>query len=366
MPLKVLFITHISQAGSPSLAERMLIKGLHLKGIDLTVVSHNQTQECRDLEALGIRFEYFPILKKISLTTVSRIREILLAEDYDVMHLTYGKAITNSLIAARGIPVKIVVFFGSMSVYWHDPSSYLSFLNPRIDKIICISNNVRDHVKKQLRKKYRDKAIRIYRGFDPAGLDSLVPVTRESLNIPQDAFVIGCVATVRKIKGIPYLIEAANSLPEGLPVYFVIVGSDSDSAKIRKLTDSTKYKDNFRLMGKQPVAPAYTAICDLYVQPSITEGLGRAIIEAMSLCKPVIVTDNGGAQELIEEGKCGFVVPAKSSSAISERIIYCYKNRDLLKVIGKNARERIDNYFHINNSVSQTIDLYHELTGKTQ
>ncbi|MCX6226726.1 MAG: glycosyltransferase family 4 protein [Bacteroidia bacterium] len=364
MPIKVLFITYISQAGSSSLAERMLIKGLYFKGIDLTVISNAPTQECSELESLGIRFEYFPITKKISFTTIARIRKILLAEKYDIMHLTYGKAITNSLFASGGIPVKIVVFFGSMSVYWHDPSAYLSFLNSRIDKIICISDNVRDHVMKQLRKKDRNKAIRIYRGFDPGWLGSIVPVTRGSLNIPEDAFVIGCVATVRKIKGIPYLINAANSLPAGLPVYFVIVGRNSDSRKIKKMAEATKYGENFRLTGKQPMATAYTAMSDLYVQPSITEGLGRAIIEAMSLCKPVIVTDNGGAKELIEEGKCGFVVPAKSSAAIAERILYCLKNRDLLKVIGENARERISSYFHIDSSVSQTVDLYREIRGK--
>jgi L-malate glycosyltransferase len=364
MPFKVLFATHISQPGSPSLAERMFVKGLYLQGVDLTVITHCQTKETLELEALGISFEYFPITKKISFSTIERIRNLLLTGKYDIMHLTYGKAITNGIFAAKGIPVKIVVFFGSMSIYWHDPSAYLSFLNSRIDRIICISDNVRDHVKNQLPKRNRNKAIRIYRGFDPLWLGHIVPVTRESLNIPEDAFVIGCVATVRKIKGIPYLIDASNSLPADLPVYFIIVGSNSDSQEVKKLIAATKYKDNFRLLGKQPVAPAYTAICDLYVQPSITEGLGRAIIEAMSLCKPVIVTDNGGAKELINEGECGFVVPAKSSAAIAEKILFCYNNRASLKRIGENASERINSHFHINNSVRQTIDLYQELAGK--
>jgi L-malate glycosyltransferase len=364
MPVKVLFITHISQPGSPSLAERMLLKGLHLNGVDLTVITHCRTQESEELESLGIKFEYFPIIKKISFNTIQRIRKLLIDGHYDIMHLTYGKAITNGILASSGIQVKIIVFFGSMSVYWHDPSAYLSFLNPRLDKIICISDNVRDHVKKQLPDKYRSKAIRIYRGFDPEWLGTIIPVTRESLEIPEDAFVIGCVATVRKIKGIPYLIDAANFLPPDLPIYFVIAGSNSDSKAIKMLTEKTKYNNHFILMGKQPVAPAYTAMCDLYIQPSITEGLGRAIIEAMSLCKPVIVTDNGGAKELIEEGKCGFVVPARSSSAIAEKILYCFNNRHLLKEMGKNAKERINSNFHINNSVSQTIDLYNNISGK--
>ena len=364
MPIKVLFATHISQSGSPSLAERMLIKGLHSQGVDLTVITHNRTQESIELESLGVKLEYFPIFKKISFKTIASIHKLLVEGKYEVLHITYGKAITNGIFAAKGIPVKIVVFFGSMSVYWHDPSAYLSFLNSRIDKIICISDCVRDHVKRQLPKKNQHKAVRIYRGFDPDWLGTIVAESRESLNIPENAFVIACVATVRKIKGIPYLIKAANFIPAGLPIYFIIVGSDSDSQGIRKLAEATKYKDNFRLMGKQPIAPAFTAMCDLYVQPSITEGLGRAIIEAMSLCKPVIVTDNGGAKELIDKSNCGFVVPAKSSEAIAEKILYCFNNRHLLKAMGEMARERINSKFHINNSVTQTIELYNDITGK--
>ena len=361
MSIKVLFVTHISQSGSPSLAERMLIRGLHLTGVDLTVVTHTRTPESVELEKLGVRLEYFPIVKKISFDTIAKIRKMLLTDKYDIMHLTYGKAITNGIFASRGIPVKIVVFFGSMSVYWHDPTAYLSFLNSRIDKLICISDSVRDHVRKQLSKRNRSKAIRIYRGFDPVWLGPIEPVSRESLNIPHDAFVICCVATIRKIKGIPYLIEAANLLPSNLPLYFIIVGNNSDSSFIKKKVAATKYKDNFRLMGRQPKAPAFTAMCNLYVQPSITEGLGRAIIEAMSLYKPVIVTDNGGAKELVDKSDCGFVVPAKSAKAIADKILHCFNNRELLPAMGVNARERIISNFHIDSSVSQTIDLYKEV-----
>jgi L-malate glycosyltransferase len=364
MHVKILFCTHISQPGSPSLGDRMLIKGLFLNGVDITVTTHYRTSESEELEKMGIRIEYFPILKKIDREVIRKLRSILLEEKYDILHLTYGKAVTNGILAARGIKIKIVVFFGSMSVYWHDPSAYLSFLNPRIDKIICISNNVRDHLRRQLPAKSRQKAVRIYRGFDPVTYEQVVPVTRQSLDIPDDAFVISCVATVRKIKGIPYLIKATDFLPPDLPIYIIIVGTDSDSLKIKNLVEKTRYSRNFRLMGEQDIAPAFTAICDLYIQPSITEGLGRAIVEAMSLKKTPIVTDNGGAQELVEEGKSGFVVPAKSAEAIGSKILYCYHNRNSLKAMGENARERINSQFHINTSVNQTIELYYELTGK--
>jgi L-malate glycosyltransferase len=361
MPWKVLFISDISISPATTLAERMLIRGLFNRGVDITVVTHFATPESRELEAAGIVVHYIPISKKISKEVVAAIRNILVEGSFDLLHLTFGKAVTNALRASRGMDIKVVAYFGSLSIHWHDPFAYLGFLNKRIDKLICLSDSVEEHVKRQLPRSRRDRTVRIYRGFDPDWLSSLVPVTRESLGIPADAFVVGCVAIVRRVKGVPYLIKASGLLPDNLPVWFLLVGDDTDSAAIKRQVARSKYSPRFVLTGKVPVAPAYTAICDMYVQPSITEGLGRAVLEAMSLKKTVVVTDGGGAKELFTGGDNGFVVPAKSAQAITDSILWCYNNQNRLPEIGEKARERLINDFRPETTVEKTMDVYHEL-----
>jgi L-malate glycosyltransferase len=359
--MKVLIITNLCLGKSATLPKRSLIKGLHLKGVDITVIAHWPTPESLDIESAGIRVVYQPIIKKIDFAVIRRIRSILNEEKYDLMHCTYSKAITNGLIASKGFNIKIVGYLGSLSLHWFDPLAYLSFLNQRIDKLICLSDGVEEHVLKQAPRRMKDKTIRIYKGYDPEWLKDVVPVNRKDLKIPEDAFVVCCVANIRKIKGANYLIKAADHLEGNLPIWFLLVGKGSDSVYVHKLIGKTGYSHNFLTVGYTEDPLSYASICDLYIQPSLSEGLGRSVIEAMCLRKPVVVTDKGGAKELVKEGLNGYVVPVKSSQAIAAAITKCYKNRSNLHEMGEKARERILNDFSPRAMIDQTYDLYIDL-----
>jgi alpha-maltose-1-phosphate synthase len=82
--------------------------------------------------------------------------------------------------------------------------------------------------------------------------------------------------------------------------------------------------------------------CSVYVQPSVTEGFGIAVLEAMAYARPVIVSEGAGACELVENGKEGFVVPIRDPDAIKERIEYFHDNPGEVKRMGKNAREKAE------------------------
>jgi glycosyltransferase involved in cell wall biosynthesis len=175
--------------------------------------------------------------------------------------------------------------------------------------------------------------------------------------------VICCVANVRKIKGIPYLIKSADFLPPGLPVYFVLVGPGMDSSHIASLIGKSQYADNFRVRGYTREVLSYTAACDLYIQPSLTEGLGRSVIEAMCLGKPVVVSGTGGVEELVEQGVTGFHVQAGSPVSIAEKINFLYTSRHMLDEMGTKARERIRTVFSPGRMVNETYDLFSSVAG---
>lgn len=363
MSYKILFISDISRAPFTSVADRMLVKGLRQKGADITVVTPRPVPETIELEEEGIKVEYLPLEKKITLKGVAALRKILKEGNFDLMHCTYSKAVTNGLAAARGLNVRVVAYYGSLSLHWHDPSAWLAFLNPRIDRIICASDAVEAHVKKQLPAKRRDRTVRIYRGYDPSWLNGIKPVSRGSLGVLEDDFLICTVGNLRKVKGIQYLIKAVGLLPADIPVRVLLVGSGTDSEETRRLTEETGRPEWFILQGHVPLSPAYVAPCDLYIQPSLSEGLGRAISEAMCLGKPVIVTDGGGAKEFFAAGDNGIVVKRGSPEAIADAVIYCYKNRNSLNLIGMKARESMMTTFNFKYTVSSTYDLYRELIG---
>jgi glycosyltransferase involved in cell wall biosynthesis len=361
--MKVLFITNLCLGKYATLPKRSLINGLHLKGADITVVAHWPTPESLQLESAGFRLVYQAITKKIDIGAICKIRSLLKKEKYDLMHITYGKAITNGLIASYGFNIKIVAYLGSLHIHWHDPFAYISFLNRRIDKLICVSDGVREHVLKQAPHRMKYKSIRIYKGYDPEWVKDVKPAERKKLGIPDDAFIVCCVANIRKIKGVNYFIKAADLLPENLPVWFLLIGKGSDSVQIKNMIGRTKYPDNFITEGHSEEPLSFISMCDLYIQPSLSEGLGRSLTEAMSLGKTIIVTDRGGAKELVSEGINGYVIPVRSAKAIAAKISYCYQNRDTLPQMGENSRKRILNDFNSQTTIDQTYNLYKELLG---
>jgi L-malate glycosyltransferase len=361
--MKVLVITNLGMGSSVTLPERKLFQGLKSKGVEITVLTQPPF-DLADKELNGIKVVTQAISKKLDLEAIRRIRNLLKNEEFDILHCMYGKAITNGLIASRGLNVKTVGYLGSLSCYWHDPFSWMTFLNPGLDKLICVSDGVKNHVLKQIQAGSADKVVRIYKGSDPEWFKDVIPVNRNELGIPGDAFVVCCVANIRKTKGVKWLINAANYLPENLPIRFLLVGHKTNSPAIRKMISKTKYPVNFITTGHSQIPASYMSICDLYIQPSICEGFPKTVVEAMCLGKPVVVTDRGGAKELVKEGVTGYVVSPGSPQAIAEILVKCFKNRDLLPEMGRKGMERIRNEFNHLVTVEETYKLYLELTAE--
>ncbi|NMC41010.1 MAG: glycosyltransferase family 4 protein [Bacteroidales bacterium] len=341
--MKLLVISDICRGFAVTLPERFLYKGLREKGVDVTVITHFRTPESEELEKAGIKMYYIPLFRKFDLTAIRRIRKLLISESFDIMYLTFGKAITNSLFAARGIKIRKVGYIGSLNFHWHDPTAYLSFLNPSIDRMVCLSEAVLEHFVRQAGERFRKKCVRIYKGYDPEWINPGIPVSRQELNIPPEALIAGCVANVRPEKGIPNLIKSAEFLPADAKIYFLLAGKGMDKGKQARLIRRSPLSDRFRVFGFVDDIFRYTAACDVYVQPSLSEGLGRSVIEAMCLKKPVIVTSRGGAKELVEEGINGFIVPPGDPGAIAGKILQCWSEKIRLEEMGEKSLLKVKN-----------------------
>jgi L-malate glycosyltransferase len=359
--MKLLSLTNLCHGFAASLPERALYKGLKARGAELTVITHFSTAESVELEEAGIKVVYLPIKKKFDLVVIREIRRIISEERIEILHVTFGKGLTNGLLASRGTGCKIVAYLGSVRVHWHDPFAWISYLNRRVDRLICLSKGVEEHVLRQAPLRMKRKTVQIYKGYELSWFEKIKPVNRADLGIPPDAFLICCVANVRKVKGIPWLIKASAKLPEGLPFYFMLIGPGMDSEELKELISGSSYRDNFRTFGFTNEVLSFTAACDLYVQPSVTEGLGRSVQEAMCLGKPVVLTGLGGVGELVSEGTNGFHIPAVSSDVIAEKILWCYEHRELLPGMGLSSKKRIETVFSSTQMIEKTWDLFSSL-----
>src|SRR5690606_13543702 len=203
------------------------------------------------------------------------------------------------------------------NVSFFNPIAWLRFLNPRIDRIVCVADAVRDYFLAMRPARWRipeHKLVRIYKGHDPAWY-SHEPADLAALGVPAGAFAVCCTANYRPRKGIEYLVDAVAALPEDWNVHLVLVGAMGDRKLSRRIERSGAAARIHRV-GRRDDAPAIAAAADLFVLPSIKrEGLARSLIEAMILGTPPIVTGRGGSPEHVVHEALGLVVPVRGAAA---------------------------------------------------
>jgi len=103
---------------------------------------------------------------------------------------------------------------------------------------------------------------------------------------------------------------------------------------------------------------------DVYVLPSLWEGLPLSILEAMAASKPVVATDIKGNNELVLHDQTGFLVEPRNSNQIAEAVVKLLKNRGLAATMGQHGRQRVREHFDIDNTVAEVDFLYKSLLGR--
>ena len=358
MATRVLIISGITES-APYKPDIELVKGLHSKGIWVDVIIPEGSPYVKIFGDLGIRVIPSHPVRKFSLESVSLIRNEITQQHYDIIHLFNTKAIVNGALAAVGKPVKVVAYRGAAGLHWYDPTAWWSHLNPRIDYLVCNSNYVLQHVKRQLFNK--SKAVMIHKGMDPGWFSNTRPVSRESLGIPDHAIIVGCVANVRKVKGVPNLLKATYQMDPKLPLHIVLIGQGMESDGIRRLIDASMFKDRIHNLGYRKDVYEVIAACDIYVQPSLSESLSRSVMEAMCLKVPCVVSDVGGLAELVSHEKSGLTVKKGDPAALADAITRLAENRQLRQSYAAEGFNRMQRIFSVENMIANTKRLYEDI-----
>jgi L-malate glycosyltransferase len=355
-PIRALIISSIT-ASAPSRPDAELVIGLHRQGVEVTVMIPPGSSLISRFVDLGIRVIPAHPKRKFSLQSIRLIRKEIRQYRYDLIHLFNTKAIVNGSLAALGLPVKVLAYRGAAGMYWYDPTAWLSHLNPRIDFLICNSHYVQQHMKQQLIFR-TGKAVMIHKGMDREWFREIKPLSRNKLGIPENALVAGCVANVRRIKGVPCLLEATYHLPADIPLHILLIGSGMDSGRIQKLFESSPLKDRIHILGYRPDVYELIAACDIYIQPSLSESLSRSVMEAMCLGVPCVVSGVGGLVELVDHEKTGLVFEKGNSLALARALERMAGNSEWRSLFADAAKKRMEDIFSVKNMVMNTLELY--------
>ncbi len=212
----------------------------------------------------------------------------------------------------------------------------------------------------------RDKASQIYNGVDNIRFcPSHAP--REYLGPPgffhDDNIIIGSVGRMVAVKDYPNLVQAFLILLELAPALrnrlrLLIVGDGEARTTCLQLLDQQGAGQLAWLPGERADIPELMAAMDIFVLPSLGEGISNTILEAMATGLPVIATRVGGNLELVHEGTTGFLVPPADPDAMAHALLNYVRDADQRHAHGHAARTIIDRQFSLDAMVQGYLSVY--------
>jgi glycosyltransferase involved in cell wall biosynthesis len=177
----------------------------------------------------------------------------------------------------------------------------------------------------------------------PYGTDTKQPPKRWKQARAGDTLKLLYAGAIGPRKGIHYLFEALNGLPHG-SCQVTLAGTWEDRFRqwLGHRHGIVEYSEVGRVCHER-LGVLYRE-CDVFVFPTLSDGFGLVILEAMAAGVPVITTERSGGPDVIEHGKSGLIVPAGDPDALRRAIKWCLENRDLLPEMGGQARAAAESF----------------------
>jgi len=378
-------ITRLDKGGS---AENtfLTVIGLHKSSYDVSLmsgpVSDPRQDRRKQIREYGIKYIFIPeLVRTISpindFRALFKIYSFLRKEKFDIVHSHTSKAGLLGRLGAKlaGIPIIIHtphghVFFGyfgliktKLFIFVERISSFIA------DKIIALTYGEKKDYK-LFKIANKDKIVVINSGVELSKFKEL-PLNKKQnfkkeLGIPENSLIVGTVGRLVPVKGPEFLIDAAKYTISKYPnTFFIFTGNGWLKQNLEKKALEIGIKDNVIFLGWRDDVAEIISIYDVFVLPSLNEGMGRVLVEAMALGKPIVASSTGGIPDLITHGKNGFLVPPKNPEQLAKYIEILLCNKEKRESMGQEGKEIALN-FSKEIMVERIAELYNEqLTKKS-
>lgn len=248
------------------------------------------------------------------------------------------------------------------ATYWGNALTY-----GRNDHVFTVSDQVMSSIRASRARLGQLPPIEtLHHGPDPALLEraAVNDGARAELTGGREALVVGTVANLKAHKGIDQLLEAVPIVLRDLPdVRFVVVGRGPLEEELRARSRAMGLDGAVWFTGFREDAARLAGAFDVFVLPSLHEGLPIALLEAMALGRPSVVTPVGGVPEVVEHGRDALVVPRSQPAALAAAIVELLRDRSMRARLGANAKRRAAS-FDIRRAVRRMEDVWTSLAER--
>jgi glycosyltransferase involved in cell wall biosynthesis len=351
-----------------------LVKAAQGWGYDVHVICQRDSGLAKALKELGIKIIPMNVRSKNLCLTIFRLSRKLKQLKPDILHTHGFFCNVVGRLAGKLANVPAVV-----STVHCEPDSTLTFdqsfraqllqkIRNRLDRftaryadiIIAVAEVVREKLVR-LSGISADKVVLIRNGVKVGGeeeIKSQLPQNRD------EGWVVGSVGRLELVKGFDYFIEAAALVKKASlakQVSFVLVGEGSQRPRLEKKVKSFGLERDFVFTGYRENSVEEIRGMDIFVAPSLSDTTNLAMLEAMSLGKPIVVTEVGGLPEVILDGQNGFLIRPRDAEALAEKIVFLIEHPNLALKVGAAGREHVKRKFSLSRMLEETKNIYTSL-----
>ncbi len=353
-----------------------LVRGLSIESNMAEDEAGAVEESVRDAEGEGVRvITVSSLVRRISpfydLKAFFALIKILRYECPHIVHTHTSKAGILGRWAAFFARVPVIVHTPHGHVFW----GYFGRLKTGIfillekisalitDRLVMLTEQEKnDHLHFHIAPENKFSVVHSGINLDRFSNTSVDPAAmKRRLGIPEGNLVVGTTGRLTHIKGHRYLIEAAGKIVSSRPdTTFVFLGDGELLDELKNMASISGIEENIKFLGwRQDVAEVISTF-DVFVLPSLNEGMGRVLVEAMALGKPIVASGIGGIPDLVADGKNGYLVPVGDVEVLAARIRRLLDDPEKREKMG-NAGKRYAVNFSADAMVEKIDQLYHEL-----
>jgi glycosyltransferase involved in cell wall biosynthesis len=323
----------------------------------------------REMRERGIRVVALNGRGPWDLRVLYRLFRLVRKERPEILHAFLGFANLAASLVGRLLGVPVIIWSYRDVEVWKTRTHWMvdRMGARRVAAITCCSDAVRRFVLARLNG-HASKLVTIHNGINPDAFSSPPAASRSELKLRDGGFVIGTVSRLDEPKkGLAVLLQALANLAgrDGVPAWqCLLVGDGPARERLRSLAEELGLRERVVFAGMRRDVPSLLSAMDVFVCPSLYEGFGIAIVEAMAAGRPVIASAVGGIPEIVVHEDTGLLVPPGDAVALADAIVALLAHPDRARAMGARGRARAREKFSMETAVQRHQQLYESLSAR--
>ena len=309
-----------------------------------------------------------PMRSQWDVAWVARCCAVVRSQRVDLIHAHEFRANVYGAIVAKLCGVPLVGTVHGKNYYPDHVKRRMAYRwVSKTATMVAVSEDLRRFLQDRVGVR-RDRITRIYNGVDmPERLfREGVAQFRCNLGIQPSEFAIGIVGSLYPVKGHRHLFDAFRSVLTLHPkTKLLVVGQGDLESSLKQQALDLGIDRAVSFLGLRNDVPNILAALDLFVLPSLSEGLSVALLEAMSTGVPVVASRVGGNPEIVQDGQTGLLVSPENAQELAGRILEMMTHREKTKLFGERGREWVSQNFTTARMLGHYQDLYTECLSGT-